>query len=413
MSVELFFPTKRNQERLRGGPLSRDIDGFAAWVAAHGYAQRTAKEKLCSVSSFSRWLEDEGLGIDDLDELRFEAFLRSGRAHSRTSKVATTGRQLLSYLRENRRIPAAPIEPENITSICQIERTYTHFLVNERGLSSGTVRNNVRIVRAFLADRFGTRPVAVKELVAQDANQYILRRSQRFGRAHTQDVASALRGFLRHLFQRGDITADLAGAVVPTLNWRQAGLPKALSPDQVELLLESCNRKTVVGRRDYAILLLLARLGLRGGEVAVMTLEDLNWSNGIVNVSGKSQRREALPLPQDVGDAMVAYLRDGRPSCSTRRVFVRIQAPHRGFSSSCAVSDIVRRSFARAGIDPPFKGAHVLRHTLATGMLRNGASLDDIGQILRHRNPETTQIYAKLDSASLRTLAPAWLGGAS
>ena len=413
MSVELFFPTKKSLEWLRVGPLGHDIDGFAAWLAAEGYAQRTAEQKLCSVSSLSHWLEDEGLGIEDLDELRFETFLRTGRAHSRTCGVVTTGRQLLSYLRENRQIPPAPTDPESTDPIGQIERTYTHFLLNDRGLSSAAVRMYVPIVRSFLTERFGPRAVAVKDLVAQDANRYILRHSQRFGRAQTQHIATALRSFLRYLFQRGDIAVDLASAVVPTVRWRQVGLPKALAPEQVELLLESCDRKTVVGRRDHAILLLLARLGLRGREVAVMTLDDLDWNKGVVNVSGKSQRREALPLPQDVGEALVAYLRDGRPCCTTRRLFVRVQAPHRGFTDSTAIRDIVRRAFARAGIDPPFKGSHALRHSLATGMLRNGASLEDIGQILRHRHPETTQIYAKVDHAALRTLAPAWPGGAS
>ena len=413
MSVELFFPTETSQERLRVGPLARDIDGFAGWVAAEGYAQRTAVQKLCSVSSLSRWLEDEGLGIEDLDELRFEAFLRTGRAHSKTSGVATTGRQLLSHLRENRRIPPAPTNSESTDPFRQIERAYTHFLFNERGLSSATVRIYLPIVRSFLAERFGTETVVVKDLVAQDANRFILRHSQRFSRAQTQLIATALRSFLRHLYRRGHIPVDLASVIVPTVRWRQVGLPKALAPEQVELLLKTCDRKSAVGRRNHAILLLLARLGLRANEVATMTLDDLDWNKGVVSVSGKSHRREPLPLLQDVGEALVAYVRDGRPSCSTRRLFVRIQAPHRGFSDSSAIRDIVRRAFARAGIDSPFKGSHVLRHSLATGMLRNGASLEDIGQILRHRHPETTQIYAKLDSDALRTLAPVWIGGAS
>ena len=249
--------------------------------------------------------------------------------------------------------------------------------------------------------------------MAQDANRFILRHSQRLSRSRTKLLATVLRSFLRHLYQREDVAVDLATAVLPVMNWRLAGLPKALAREQVELLLESCERKTSIGRRDYAILLLLARLGLRANEVAVMTLDDLDWNKGVVIISGKGQRRDSLPLLRDVGEAVVAYLRDGRPRCSTRRLFVRMQAPHRGFTCSSAVRDVVRRSMARAGIDPPFKGSHTLRHSLATGMLHNGASLEDIGQVLRHRHPETTQIYAKLDSAALRPLARAWPGGAS
>ena len=222
-----------------------------------------------------------------------------------------------------------------------------------------------------------------------------------------------MRSFLRHLHQRGDIAADLASAIPSITNWRLSELPKLLPPEKVESVLASCDRSTATGRRDHAVLLLLARLGLRAGEVTTLTLDDLDWDKGIVTLSGKGQRREALPLPEDVGKAVAAYLRNGRPPCGTRRVFVRAVAPHRGFSSSMAVCCIVRRALARTGIDATLKGAHLLRRSLACGMLNNGASLEEIGQILRHRHPETTQIYAKLDLAALRALAPAWPGGAS
>jgi len=222
-----------------------------------------------------------------------------------------------------------------------------------------------------------------------------------------------LRSFLRFLHQRGDTAVDLAGAVLPVMHWRLSGVPKALSREQVESLLESCERNTVGGRRDYAILLLLARLGLRAGEVVAMTLDDLDWNAGVVTVRGKGQRQELLPVPHEVGEALVNYLRDGRPTCTTRHLFVRLKAPHHGFTSSVAVCNVVRRALVRAGIDPLFKGSHLLRHSLACEMLRHGASLEDIGQILRHRHPETTQIYAKVDLEALRALAPPWPGGAA
>ena len=413
MSTNLFLPGSRSQRWLRAGPLAPDLDGFAAQLAADGYANASALGKLRLIRNLSVWLEGERLGIDALDEQCFDNFLRTRGARSKARGETATGRQLLSHLRREGRIPAGFVGAGSDGPIRRIERLYRHFLINERGLNPATVVNYLGIVHAFLTEQFGKRTVALETLVARDANLFIVRRARHLSRTRAKLVATALRSFLRHLYQRGDIAVDLAGVIQPVMNWRLSGLPKSLAPEKVEGLLRSCNPDTVVGRRDHAILLLLARLGLRAGEVAAMTLDDVDWRKGLVTVSGKSQRPEPLPLPQEVGDALVAYLRNGRPPCPTRRLFVRIQAPHRGFSSAVAVCDIVRRALTRAGIDTAFKGAHLLRHSLACGMLRNGASLEEIGQILRHRHPETTQIYAKLDLDALRTLAPAWPGGAA
>jgi site-specific recombinase XerD len=293
----------------------------------------------------------------------------------------------------------------------RLEEAYERFLVCERGLTSATVENYLPTVHTFLTERFGTEVAQLDQLVAQDANRFVLRHAQHFSRARTKLIVTALRSFLRFAHQRGDIPVDLASAVLPAMHWRLSGLPKSLAPEQVESMLASCDRRTSIGRRDYAILLLLARLGLRAGEVVAITLDDLDWNTGLVTVSGKGQRREPLPLPHEVGEALVDYLRYVRPACTTRRLFVRLFAPHRGFASSVAICNVVRRALTRAGIDPPFKGSHVLRHSLATNMLRRGASLEEIGQLLRHRHPQTTQIYAKVDLEQLRTLAQPWPGG--
>ena len=411
MSLELFSLGPRSQRWLRVGPLARDLDGFATDLAAQGYACQTAGNKLRLVRNLSLWLESEGLGAEALDEGRFEAFLRTREPRRAPQGEVTTGRQLLSHLRSKGRIPDVAEGADGGDAITPIERAYERYLVNERGLSPSTVSKYLAAVHAFLAKRFGARVVALDRLVARDANRFIARHA--ISRSHAKDLAAALRSFLRHLHQRGDIAVDLAGAIPPVTNWRLSELPKSLPPEKVESVLASCDRNTAVGRRDHAILLLLARLGLRGGEVATLTFEDIDWDKGLVALSGKGQRREALPLPEEVGSALAAYLRDGRPSCETRRVFVRAIAPYRGFRSTMAVCDIVRRALTRAGIDAPLKGAHLLRRSLACGMLRNGASLEEIGQILRHRHPETTQIYAKVDLEALRSLAPAWPGGAS
>ena len=380
MSIHLVFPNPDHQQRLRAGPLAGDIDGFAAWLAGEGYGHSSAKDKLQLTAGLSLWLAEQGLAIEALNEQRVEAFL-----HARKPRRGdpATGRQLLAYLRNRGRVPAALCGPPVDSALERITRTYERFLIDQRAVSPATVKNYLPVVRAFLDERFGSREIDLASLSARDANQFVRREAERLSRSRAKLVVTALRSFLRHLHQHGDLQTDLA----------------------------SCDRETLSGRRDYAILLLLARLGLRAGEVTALTLDDFDWHEGIVTVPGKGQRREPLPLPHEVGEALVAYLQDGRPSCATRRLFIRSRAPHQGFRSAVAICCIVRRALARAGIDSAFKGAHLLRHSLATGMLRNGASLEDIGQVLRHRHPETTQIYAKVALEALRSLAPVWPGG--
>jgi site-specific recombinase XerD len=271
----------------------------------------------------------------------------------------------------------------------------------------------LRIVRRFLTERFGRGALRLAELKPQDLHRFIIRQVQRVSRVHGKMTVTALRSFLRFLLQRGAIHTDLACTLPVVANWRLSGLPRTLPSEQVEQLLASCDRSSLTGKRDYAILLLLARLGLRGGEVVAMTLDDLDWEQGEIVVRGKGQRLERLPLPEEVGAALACYLCDVRPACATRRVFIRMNAPQQGLAGPVAICCIVRRALRRAGLNPAFKGAHLLRHSLATDLLRHGASLEEIGQLLRHRQPTTTQIYAKVDIAALRGIALPWPGGAS
>ena len=411
MSTELYFPGSRSRKWLRAGPLAGELDAFAALLASLGYARHPAVAKLRLVRNLSHWMALEGIGLDALDERRTEAFLSMRDPGCRRAGEAATLRLLLDHLRDGGRVRPKPAEPEGNDPVGRIARRYERFLVNERRVSAATVTRYQSIVRAFLADRFGTRTADPGSLTVRDCNAFILRYGRNVCWRTSKMSATALRSFLRHLHQEGEIPADLADGILPAMRRRQPELPRSLDPDEVEALLDGCDRTTAVGRRDHAILPLLSRLGLRAGEVVAMTLDGLDWNNGLVTVCGKG-RHERLPLPHDVGEALAAWLRDGRPRCPTRRLFVRAHAPHRPFSGASAVSCLVRRALARAELDPPFKGAHVLRHSLATGMLRNGASLEDIGQILRHRHPETTQIHARCDLDSLRDLAPAWPGDA-
>ncbi|MGH8132468.1 MAG: tyrosine-type recombinase/integrase [Steroidobacteraceae bacterium] len=294
----------------------------------------------------------------------------------------------------------------------QLTRDYERFLSSERGLARVTVVGYLFIVRRFLTEQFGNKALRFHDLRPQDLHRFILREVRRVSRTHARTTVTTLRSFLRFLRQRGSIKTDLAAALFGVAHWRLSDLPKSLAPEQVERLLRCCDRSTASGQRDYAILLLLARLGLRGGEVLAMTLDDLDWERGEMLVRGKGLRFERLPLPKDVGVAVVHYLRHVRPACSTRKVFIRLKAPRHGLRLS-AICCVVRRALKRAGSNPDFKGAHLLRHSLATKMLRRGASLGEIGQLLRHRQPTTTQIYAKVDIKALRGIALPWMGGAS
>jgi integrase/recombinase XerD len=249
-------------------------------------------------------------------------------------------------------------------------------------------------------------------LCAADVTRFVRCRARTIQSKRVQLMTTALRSFLRFARYRGDIDKDLAACVPAVANWTLSTIPRALPPEQVKQVLASVDRKTVVGRRDYAILLILARLGLRASEIRTLTLEDLDWQEGLMTVRGKAGRYSQLPLPDDVGAAIADYLRNGRPTASSRLVFLRVKAPVGGFKGPSGVGSMVRHSLARAGIDASRKGAHQFRHALACQMLRQGASLSEIGELLRHRSPQTTAIYAKVDMASLATLALPWPGGA-
>ncbi len=224
-------------------------------------------------------------------------------------------------------------------------------------------------------------------------------------------MTSALRSFLKYARYRGEVVLDLAAAVPTVPSWSMSSIPRAISADQVHQLLASIDRRTAMGRRDYAILLLLARLGLRSSEVAFLVFDDIDWNTGTLSVCGKSGLRHELPLTREVGEAIAAYLQNGRPPGISRRVFLRTKAPLSGFQGASGVGSIVRHALQRAGINAPTDGAHQFRHGLATEMLRQGASLGEIGGVLGHRHPQTTKIYTKVDLKALRTLAQPWPGG--
>lgn len=291
-----------------------------------------------------------------------------------------------------------------------VERDYAHYLVHARGLTQASTRAHLFHVHRLLSESFGSKPIRLAQLRQHHITRYILRHAPAYKARSAQTWMSALRGFVRFLNLRGKTRTDLSGCVLKAAHWNLSTIPKYIEAPKVEQLLNTVDRSTPAGLRDYAILLLLARLGLRGGEIVKMELEDLHWDTGELAVRGKNSRWGHMPIPEDVGVAIVEYLRRARPRCPTRKVFIRLSAPRRGFLSSAAVTSLVAHYLDLAGIHAARKGAHVLRHSLATRMLRQGGSLEEICQVLRHVHLSTTEIYAKVDVSALRELAQPWPG---
>ncbi len=403
----LSDPLTTQQQQV--GPLQRHIDWFARRLAEQGYAPITTREKLRLVTHLSQWLQDRHLGAEVLDEQRLDQFLQHRQQQGRMPRH--NHHALRTFLSELRDAGMLPVPARQQSAIDVLADAFADYLTHERDLSLITRDNYLPIVQRFLQERFGAGPLLLHRLGIHDVTQFLLRQSAAVSPRRAQYIVSALRAFCRFLLQRGELSTDLATAIPPVSAWRLATVPKAIESEQITRLLQSCDQDHPTGQRDYAILLLLARLGLRPGEVVAMTLDDLDWESGALLVRGKGGQRDLMPLPQDVGKALVTYLCHVRPRCATRRVFVRMKAPQRGFASSVAICTIVWRALERAGLELPFKGAYILRHSLATNLLHAGASMAQISDVLRHRQPQTTEIYAKVNRMALGELAQPWPGG--
>ncbi len=316
---------------------------------------------------------------------------------------------LLRQLRQSQAIPL-PAAPRH-SPVDLIERDFGTFLLQERGLVAASVAQYRPVARRFLCRRFPNGNIRLKTLRANDVTDFVLDDTAKRGRRSAQLMTTVLRSFLLFLFQKRRIAINLAAAVPTVAGWRLSELPRYLETAQVEKVLQRCDRRRKTGRRDYAILLLLARLGLRAGEVAHLSLDDIDWKAGELRVHGKGSRMDRMPLLHDVGQAIADYLHRGRSACFTRQVFLQSKAPYEGIAGPSTIDGIVRRALARAQLNPRHQGAHLLRHSLATRMLRSGASLAQVGQVLRHQQAQTTEIYAKVDLVALRALAQPWPGG--
>jgi site-specific recombinase XerD len=401
--------TERAAGALRIGVLAGHLDGFSAWLWECGYSPATGIPHLRVAARFGRWLDDKSLGEGDVDEEHCRQFLRHRRRRRLRRGDWAALRLLLRYLREAGIITAASTPIVDDESVA-LEQAFGAYLLREKGVSPSTEVNYRREIRAFLHHRFRRGSVTPSAIRAHDLHRFVLARAQHVAPSRAKLAVTALRAFSQFLRLRGDVTEDLTSSALTVPRWRLSTLPKSISPEQVERILAQCDRRTVVGRRNYAILLVLARLGLRAGEVVALTVDDVDWDAGEVVVRGKGLRHERIPLPHDVGQALAVYLRAGRPRCSTRHLFVRMKAPRIGFASPAAISTIVADAIAKAKLDPPSHGAHLLRYSLATHVLQRGGSLAEVAELLRHRHPDTTALYAKVDLDALRSVAPPWPG---
>jgi len=394
------------------GPLAAHLISFANAIGAQGYRAQSMQQQVRIAACFSRWLKQSGVGLKDICDDHAIRYLRYRARHVKPFPADRAAlRHLIDLLRSEGVIPGENIAARSVlpTEICAQE--YAEYLRDAQALAEATIIHYVPFVRDFLHHCFGDGKVTLSRLRAADVVSFVQLRARRLHLRHAKLMTTALRSFLRYVRYRGDIAPDLAAAVPAVANWSMQSIPRAISAEQTRQLLASVNRQTAVGRRDYAILLLLARLGLRAGEVAFLELDDIDWRSGQLSVRGKGGQRNELPLPADVGKAIAAYLQHGRPRSNSRRVFLRVKAPITGFRRSNGVITLVRHSLQRAGIDAPTMGAHQFRHGLATQMLSHGASLSEIGEVLGHRHPQTTTIYAKVNIKALRTLAVPWPGG--
>lgn len=409
--VNTPFIPPRNLGALANSALRQHAESYIRILREQGYSANTISDHVYQFRRFERWLTRRRLNLGELSEKVVESFLKNRKCDAHDG-APLAFRRLLEILRAAGMTP--PAKPSPRTPAQRIADEYRDYLRVERSFAPKTIENYSRYVEGFLVDRFGASRADLRRLKLSEVINFVRRMARERNAIFTKSLIIALRSFLRYLFQHGKLDADWAPSVPAIAHWHLTGLPKRLPTETVERILAGCDQTTTVGRRDRAILLLLARLGLRGVEVVRLQLEDIDWENAQLTVHSKKGGGSArLPLPADVGRAIAQYLHRDRPTCICRNVFVRSVAPYVALNNSAVIGLRVRAAMKRADVKSARQGAHVFRHTLASDMLQRGASLDEIARLLRHKDHDSTAIYAKVDLRALRGLVVALPGGAS
>jgi site-specific recombinase XerD len=411
MIAEEYLSRSRLFRRLKSGRHGQLVELYAARLAKDGLVRHGTWRSLSLLGDLMSWVASSGSMLTHLDEGMVEQYLqhRAGKQSIQPGDWAALKR-LLTVLREVGTIAPAALPP--LTPHEQIFEAFSLYLENERGLATKSIVRHLPVIRQFLREVCPAGAGGLGRISQVDVAHYIERHARDWSAASGKAMCWSLRAFLRYLHHKGLNPLALAGCVPSIRRWKLASLPTYLSAAQVQKALDTCDRATAMGRRDYAILMMLAKLGMRAGEVAVLTLDDIDWRSGEMLIRAKGRQRARMPIPPEVGAAVVAYLRDGRPRSSCRQLFLRTLAPNVGFASGCAITMIAKTALDRAGIRGyAHQGAHIFRHSLATELLRSGATLSEIGQLLRHESRDTTRIYAKVDIEALRTLSLPWPGG--
>jgi site-specific recombinase XerD len=409
--LEKIYRNKLNIQELRQGVLGKYIDDFALHLKEFGYSKKQLRFHLIVIRKLNTWLMKNNIDLFDFNEERLNHFIRIRK--KQTKNFLQRGNQTMlmffvDYLRSKKVIPPSlPLILEN-KSYEKIIQAYTTYLDEDRGLCASTIKRNKDIIYDFLYTQFCKNEFNSQKITQNIILNHVRKFKEHYEPKSTERMVCALRSFIRYLVMIGELRVQLADCIPTMPSCRAAYLPVFLVKSETTKLLKACDRRKPNGRRNYAILLLLMRLGLRASEVLDLTLDNINWDLGELDISGKGRKHRILPLSDDVGTALAFYIRYVRPKCSDRHVFIRTQPPYKGLGNPSSISSIVRRALIAAGLEPQQMGAHLLRYTAAMETLSNGATLFEVGELLGHCSIDTTAIYTKIDVVALRELAQPW-----